>query len=386
MSKQRVLHCITVYNGRQFVPRAIASAMRMAKASKAAEVDVLILDDASPEPGWSEELEQICREAGAIYYRTPRNLGIPRNVSLGLLAAVEHGYDYVTINNSDVIFPKTLVDTMLPIAAQPRMGAVTAWSNNVSIYSIPNEDPDKYLADQDVVDRVCDVCTATFLHDAVNIPAGISFCIMMPTAVVRDVGIMDPCFGRGYCEETDWSLRCLAAGYRLCLAPAAFVYHQGRGSNQAAGLVSAGATTVPANEAIIDMRYPSFRRDVDAFISSKKMEGLWSRMQDAIVSDVASREGYDINVGWMDSLAKSAGALVSLRADAAGLHGTVSALGFSTRIDLPGTDPMQHLQSKLGGTPRLVRISDRRAVPESMEAAILGSAEKVVPYRYPSRV
>lgn len=385
MKKQRVLHCITVYNGRQFVPRAIASAMRMAKASRA-DVDVLILDDASPEPGWSEELEQICRDAGAIYYRTPRNLGIPRNVSLGLLTAIEHGYDYVTINNSDVIFPKTLVDAMLPIAAQPRMGAVTAWSNNVSIYSIPNDDPDEHLADQDVVDRICDVCTSTFLHDAVDIPAGISFCIMMPTAVVRDVGIMDPCFGRGYCEETDWSLRCLAAGYRLCLAPAAFVYHQGRGSNQAAGLVSAGATTVPANEAIIDMRYPSFRQDVVAFISSKKMEGLWSRMQDAVISDVARRDGYDINVSWIDSPAQLAGASVNLRADAAGLYATVSALGFSARIDLSGTDPMQDLQSKLGGAPRLVKISDRRAVPESMEAAILGSAEKVVPYRYPSRV
>lgn len=385
MKKQRVLHCITVYNGRQFVPRAIASAMRMARASQA-DVDVLILDDASPEPGWSEELEQICLEAGAIYYRTPRNLGIPRNVSLGLLTALEHDYDYVTINNSDVIFPKTLIDAMLPIAAQPKMGAVTAWSNNVSIYSIPNDDPDEHLADQDVVDRVCDVCTATFMHDAVDIPAGISFCIMMPTAVVRDVGIMDPCFGRGYCEETDWSLRCLAAGYRLCLAPAVFVYHQGRGSNQAAGLVSAGATTVPANEAIIDMRYPNFRQEVDAFIKSRKMESLWSRVQEAIVGDVARRNGYDINIGWMDSPTHSKGALVNLRADAAGLYGAVSALGFSTRIDFTGTDPMQHLKSRFGGAPSLLRVSDRQAVPESLEAALLGSAEKVVPYRYPSRV
>ena len=385
MKKQRVLHCITVYNGRQFVPRAITSALRMAEASDA-EVDVLILDDASPEPGWSEELEQFCQMAGAIYYRTPRNLGIPRNVSLGLLTAVEHGYDFVTINNSDVIFPKNLVNTMLPIAAQPKMGSVTAWSNNVSIYSVPNDDPDEHLASQEVVDRVSEICTATFTHDAVDIPAGISFCIMMPTAVVRDVGVMDPCFGRGYCEETDWSLRSLAAGYRLCLAPAAFVYHQGRGSNQAAGLVSAGATTVPANEAIIDMRYPGFRRGVDAFIRSRKMDDLWSRAQDAIVGDVARRDGYDVNIGWVDFPARSAGASVNLRADAGGLYGVVSAMGFSSRIELSGADPMRQLESRLGGTPRFVQVSDRRVVPEGLESAILSSAERVVPYRYPSRV
>lgn len=385
MKRQRVLHCITVYNGRKFVPRAVASAVRMAKASDA-EVDVLILDDASPEPGWSDELEQICISVGAFYYRTPRNLGIPRNVSLGLLTALEHGYDFVTINNSDVIFPKNLVNAMLPVASQPGMGSVTAWSNNVSIYSVPNEDPDEYLASQDVIDRICDVCTNTFMHDAIDIPAGISFCIMMPTAVVRDVGVMDPCFGRGYCEETDWSLRSLAAGYRLCLVPAAFVYHEGRGSNQAAGLVSAGATTVPANEAIIDMRYPNFRREVDSFIRSKKMEGLWERVQDAIVTDVAHRDGYDVNIGWLDFPAKSGGASVNLRADAIGLYGKVSALGFSTRIDLSGPDPLSQLQAKLGGKPRLVKISDRQVVPEGLESIMRAGADRVVPYRYPSRV
>lgn len=102
--KPRVLHVITVYNGRSFVPAAIKSAVEMDQAH--ALIDVLVLDDASPEPGWSEELSRICDEFGALYYCSPRNLGIPRNVSLGLLTAIKKNYDYVTINNSDVIFPK----------------------------------------------------------------------------------------------------------------------------------------------------------------------------------------------------------------------------------------------------------------------------------------
>lgn len=385
MSKQRVLHCITVYNGRDFVPRAIRSAVRMANASQA-EVDVLILDDASPDPGWSQELELLCEEVGAIYYRTPRNLGIPRNVTLGLLSALEHGYDFVTINNSDVIFPKNLINSLLPIASQPNMGSVTAWSNNVSIYSVPNDDPDEYLASQEVVDRISEICTETFNQDAIDIPAGISFCIMMPTAVVRDVGVMDPCFGRGYCEETDWSLRSLAAGYRLCLAPSAFVYHQGRGSNQAAGLVSKGETTVPANEAIIDMRYPKFRMEVDAFIKSRKMESLWSRVQDAIVSNIACQDGYDINIGWLDSSSKLGRVSANVRGDAMGLYANVSALGFSTRIDLSSSDPLGQLQQNLGGKPSVVKISDRAVLHESLLSTLYGDAERVVPYRYPSRV
>ena len=46
--KPRVLHVITVYNGRAFVPRAIESALRIDQS--VADIDVLILDDASPEP------------------------------------------------------------------------------------------------------------------------------------------------------------------------------------------------------------------------------------------------------------------------------------------------------------------------------------------------
>lgn len=39
----------------------------------------------------------------------PATSGIPRNVSLGLLAAQADEYDYVIISNSDVIYPRNLV-------------------------------------------------------------------------------------------------------------------------------------------------------------------------------------------------------------------------------------------------------------------------------------
>lgn len=293
--KPRVLHLITVYNGRAFVPRAIASAMRMDRS--VADIDVLILDDASPEPGWSEELEGICRELGAYYYRTPRNLGIPRNCSLGLATAMSENYDYVTINNSDVIFPRNLINTMIQACQAEGVGSVTAWSNNVSIYSIPNADPDRYLASQETVDYLSDRLFAKYGASVVDIPAGISFCIMMPVEVVRVVGVMDPVFGRGYCEETDWSLRSLAMGYRLCLAPGTFVYHQGRGSNLAAGLVSGAHTTVPENEAIIDQRHPNFRKQCDAFEKTGIMPRYKGDAIDYLLGE-AAQAGYNIVPGW----------------------------------------------------------------------------------------
>lgn len=311
--KPRVLHLITVYNGRAFVPRAIESAMRMDQTD--ASIDVLVLDDASPEPGWSAELKEICRKLGANYYCTPRNLGIPRNCSLGLAAAMEKGYDYVTINNSDVIFPANLISQMIKTCKAEKAGSVTAWSNNVSIFSLPNVDPDTYLASQEMVDFISGRLAKKYGDEVLDVPAGISFCIMMPVEVVRHVGVMDPVFGRGYCEETDWSLRSLAMGYRLCLAPGTFVYHQGRGSNLAAGLVSGAHTTVPENEAIIDLRHPEFRKQCQVFEIQGKMPKYKGDAIDYLIAEAIEAFGYEIVPAWTARSKSSIGKPVRVEVD-----------------------------------------------------------------------
>ncbi|MFC7926627.1 glycosyltransferase family 2 protein [Microbacterium laevaniformans] len=81
------------------------------------DLDVLVLDDASPEPGFGDYLAELSERTGATYYRTPRNLGIPRNVNLGLATAQKLEYDYVVISNSDVIYSKNSVSVLLEACA-----------------------------------------------------------------------------------------------------------------------------------------------------------------------------------------------------------------------------------------------------------------------------
>jgi GT2 family glycosyltransferase len=294
--RPRVLLAITVYNGRAFVPRALESARAIDREQ--VDVDVLVLDDCSPEPGFSEMIARTCQRLGHQYYRSPRNLGIVRNVNLGLLAAVEDGYDYVVISNSDVIYSRQTVDFLVQAAvSDPRIGSVTAWSNNVSVFSLLNSDPDRFLAKQEVVDWLAASLGGLYRGVAVDVPAGISFCILIPTGVVREVGLMDPVFGRGYCEETDWTLRSLAMGYRITLAPAAFVYHQGRGSTVAAGMLAGGHNTVWENEAIIDHRYPLFRTQVDAFVKGGILDRLRLGALTRVLHDASRQFGYSVQVG-----------------------------------------------------------------------------------------
>ncbi len=388
MAKPRVLFAITVYNGREVVFPCLRSVARM--APKKTVVDVLVLDDASPEPGFSEEVEAACAELGLGYYRSPWNLGIPRNVNLALLWALEADYDYVVVANSDVLFCRGLTDLMVDVATtDPSIGSVTAWSNNVSVYSLPNVDPDQYLGNQDTVDWFARSLWGNFGSTAVDIPAGISFCILIPTPVVRRVGLMDPVYGRGYCEETDWTLRSKSLGYRVTLGPSCFVYHRGQVSNVEAGLLPAGHSSVPENEDIIDLRYPFFRSQVSAFINSDILPSLHEDAAAKLVRDAAREWGYVIAFGQLPRQFGDANRpVVDIEVREGELVAVSRFFGVNCKIATASSDTLvKEIIDFFGHEPTLLHIGEPVIAADAVAASLSGlgrSFEHTV--GYPTRV
>jgi GT2 family glycosyltransferase len=355
---------VTFYNGREFARRTLETIARLDHAGF--ELDVLVLDDASPEPGFSELLAELAREAGAVYYRTPRNLGIPRNVNLGLATAKRLGYDYVVISNSDVIYARKSLEIMFGIAdASPNAASVTAWSTNVDPYSLPNGS-ELYIESQEVADRIGTALAGRFGSEVLEIPAGISFAMMVPVGVLKTVGLMDPIFGRGYGEESDWSARATSAGYDHLLAKGAFVYHAGRGSTLAAGVVAATDIADWRNQRIVDHRSPMFHWAVDGFLRSGDLDDAKADAVRAIILGAAADNGYaviDAVRDWedIDPLVVT----VAIRSEAYELC-TAHWCGFTTEINTDDIGVLDAIQAFFGGAAP-VSTNLRQAIWEGAE-------------------
>jgi GT2 family glycosyltransferase len=388
VANPRILFAITVYNGREVVFDCLQSAAAM--APKETTVDILVLDDASPEPGFSEEVEAACTDLGIGYYRSPRNLGIPRNVNLALLRAIEAEYDYVVVANSDVLFCHELTDLMVTVAkTDSSIGSVTAWSNNVSIYSIPSTDPDRFLGNQETVNWVAQSLRGNYGSAAVDIPAGISFCILIPTPVLKEVGLMDPVFGRGYCEETDWSLRSKTLGYRVTLAPSCFVYHRGQVSNSAAGLLPTGHGTVPENEDIIDLRYPFFRQQVSAFVNSDILTSLHEDAVAKLIRNAVDEWGYVVEFGLLPRpVWDTTRPVVAIESREGRLVVLAGFFGLTYEVPVaPSEDILPAMVDFFGQEPKELHIGEPTLAAESVAARL---DEMGVPYvrtvGYPTKV
>jgi GT2 family glycosyltransferase len=381
----RVLVALLVYNGEVYVGPCLRSLSRLAPAPHT--VDVLVLDDASPAPGWSDRCRELTTSLGFGYYRTPRNLGIPRNMNLGLLRAVDAGYDAVILLNADTIVPANMIQPLIgPLIEDPLCSSVTGWSNNSSVYSIPMKDPDHLAEKPELLDWLSEQVGAEFDGQTIPIPSGVGFCMAMPTTVIKDVGLMDPVFGRGYSEEIDWCLRSHTLGYHSVLAPSCFVYHAGSGITKAEGILGEGDHIVHAHQAIIDDRYPLYRSQLIALSASSIIDGMCERGLRRIILSAARRDGYRLETSRLH-WRPGDNSVVRFRIDPEGGPPVISATyqGFETSFDVGDGGVLSTVEAIVGQPPREIRIFDRGQRSHELEAQAERSGSTALVHRAPYR-
>jgi GT2 family glycosyltransferase len=380
-----VLVAVPVYGGHRFLDACLASVAEL--TSTTADIDALVLDDGSPEAAFATQLEAACAAHGVAHYRSPRNQGIPRTFNLAIRRAQSAGYDYVVLVNSDVVVPPALVDHLLAGIADD-VASVTAWSNQASAFSLDLEHSDERLAQPENVALAADALHERFAGAVLDLPTGAGHCMLLSVAAVDRVGLMDPVFGRGYCEELDWCQRARLAGMRNVLALGSFVWHRGSATSTTTGVLGPSDTTVPHNEAIVDARYPAFRRDVDAFFARDLFERAKRDALVAVTVAAARARGWVLQASSTDRGGRRDGR-ATVRVDPTNASAPLSLdwIGLPAATVVVGDDPQATATTLMGTEPESVEVLDTGHVAELIRLrAGRRGVEALVQRPYPSRV
>ncbi|MFM0113507.1 glycosyltransferase [Paraburkholderia nemoris] len=240
---------IPVYRGLDETRKCIESVL---KAHCAANMRVIVIDDASPEPAVSAYLDSLPQTPAFKVMRNEVNLGFVKTVNRGM--RLEPANDIVLLNSDTEVADGWLDRLVWHAYSQSKIASVTPFSNNATICSYPTIYGTRVLPHGETLEALNQAFYTANAGRAVELPTGVGFCMYIRRACLDELGLFDEeAFGKGYGEENDFCLRALASGWTHLLATDTFVYH--------AGEVSFADSSSPGKARAMEIlreRYPDY--------------------------------------------------------------------------------------------------------------------------------
>lgn len=249
---------IPVYRGLEQTRRCIESVLH---ARQITPYELVLIDDASPEPELSRYLDSLAGRDGVAVLRNERNLGFVETVNRGMRLHPERD---VVLLNSDTEVANDWLDRLRKcVHSASDIATATPFSNYATICSYPVFCADNPMPPGVGVAELDGVFQRVNAGRLVDLPTAVGFCMYIRRACVDLIGLFDAGqFGRGYGEENDFSRRAAKAGWRNVLCADTFVFH--------AGGVSFGderAVLGPAAAETLSRLHPEYAGLVQRFVA-----------------------------------------------------------------------------------------------------------------------
>ena len=273
----RVCAIVPVYKGLADLVACIDSLLPQVSAGR---TRLIVIDDASPDDGIVAYLNSLAERNldGVRVLHNPTNLGFIETVNRGF-SQLEPGEDAVLVN-ADTVLPR---DGIAKLARRcherPGIASVTPLSNNATILSFPlpaAPSPPLFGLSADELD-------ATFQSigsPPTEIPTAIGFCMYVNRLALDEVGTFSLKWGRGYCEEVEWSLLARDLGWIHLAALDTFVIHEGSVSFG----VSEREKILETNHARLEALFPEYLDDVQRICRTDPIEPTRLRVFAALVA------------------------------------------------------------------------------------------------------
>lgn len=255
---------VPVYRGLDETANCLYTVLRSRLAAAPdCEIDceVVVIDDASPDPALSQLLQSLADRKLFTLLRNERNLGFVASVNKGM--ALHPGRDVILLNSDTEVFNDWVERLHHTAYSDLNIGTVTPLSNNATICSYPNfagEFHGQFEVSFEDLDGLAKVANAGL---TVDIPTAVGFCMYVRRQCLDEVGLFDLRFGLGYGEENDFSRRIAARGWRNVLAGDVFVRHLGRVS-----FLTASGDLGREALRIMNRRHPQYIDDIHAYLKN----------------------------------------------------------------------------------------------------------------------
>jgi GT2 family glycosyltransferase/glycosyltransferase involved in cell wall biosynthesis len=261
---QRRPLCIVIpfYRDPSLPSQVLQSLRSCADELRRLQCTVVAVNDAPGYPAFDSllraELDQLHPFTPCRLIRNTENLGFLKSANLGLGEALSQGSDCILLNSDTVVFSGALEELQSAAYSDAAIGFASPRSNNATICSLPHQHREIEQSPEEAYAAYRRL--EPFLPRVQIAPTAVGFCLYVKYDVLRECGIFDEIYGRGYNEENDLVMRANRMGYCAAIANRAFVYHRGNVSfsEEARSLES-------HNAGILDSRYPEYRPSVNTY-------------------------------------------------------------------------------------------------------------------------
>lgn len=332
---------IPVFRGLEQTRRCLESVLA---ARQASPHEVVVVDDASPEPEIAAWLDGLAHERRITLLRNEANLGFVRSANRGMAL---HADRDVVLLNSDTEVANDWLDRLQASAQRGSdVATATPFSNNATICSYPFEGWGGAVPGTlglAALDRLFATANAGRSQD---IPTAVGFCMYIRRDALDRLGAFDAeRFGRGYGEENDFCMRALKAGLRHVLAADVFVYHEGSVSfsDERFALMKAGSDALLA-------AHPDYTQRVHQFIIADPANPLRAAIDAARVAVGAEEARHVLEERYEERsrLVRGLWEIDRLAAERDSLAGQVNQLHYA----------MEHATARLSDRDRLIAERD----------------------------
>jgi GT2 family glycosyltransferase/glycosyltransferase involved in cell wall biosynthesis len=182
---------------------------------------IILIDDAS-NAFTGDLLNDLARDYNKIVLvRNEKNEGFVKSINRGLSLTKA---PYILLLNSDCLITKDTIPKLIAHTTEKgSVGLVSPVSNHSPVVSLEMVPGYSFIDMNHLVER---------LFPRMSFPACtiVGSCLLITRACFEQTGFFDPCWGKGYGEESDYQFRAMHKGFEARIAIDTYVYHKSEAS------------------------------------------------------------------------------------------------------------------------------------------------------------